>query len=82
MSRCGGAERTATCEAMKSQVSEMFWLVSVLCTVFIVFALVSSRADKGKGRLRQDPPAKQVSHKRPKPTVAGQRGIAGLIDKY
>jgi hypothetical protein len=56
-------------------------IVYLVCTVFVVFALVS-RQDKGKARAvsqTDGAPQKAVPNKRPKPSIPGTQGIAGFF---
>jgi hypothetical protein len=66
---------------MKSRgASFLLLLLGVICTVFVVFALVT-KSDKGKTRLKPDDATKQAatSNKRPKTVLQGQKGIAGFF---
>ena len=66
---------------MRSPASAMFMIVYLVCTVFVVFALVT-RVDTGKARAVSETdgaPQKVVHNKRPKPSIPGLQGIAGFF---
>jgi hypothetical protein len=81
----GYSERTATATGeatmMKSRGADLFMLLALLCTVFVLFALVSKRDSQGKAQLTSKDPTRQVqtSNKRPKATLPGQTGIANYF---
>ena len=64
---------------MRSRGSDLFMLLSVVCTVFILFALVASKAERGKAAARTAPTRHVTHNKRHKATLPGQASIAGFF---